>query len=402
MKWTSTLHSSSSLERAVRQAARDVKSHLNSNEVDLGLLFVSSAYRSEMVDLWPSLRKEIHINHLIGCTAGGVIGGGHEVEDQPAVSLTAATLPGVTISVFHVQQESLPSPDSSPRAWRELVNSPIGENPHFILLAEPFSLDVDSLIHGLDYAYPQSVKVGGLASGGMAPQENLLFNGEKILSKGAVGISLTGNILIESVVAQGCRPIGEPLSITESDGNVMVSVDNQAPLEYLQRLYEKLSPRDQELLQTSLFVGILMDPFKKEPKQGDFLIRNIVGIDQHKGLLAVGAPIRSGQTIQFHLRDANTSHEDLQTMLRQSSTSKGKTAKTAKSSHAGAMLFSCLGRGRRLYGEPDHDSTVFKSIVGDIPLGGFFCNGEIGPVGGRTYLHGYTSSIAVFSKKNGQ
>lgn len=399
MKWYSTLHASTSLERALRAAARDVKSRLESDRADLGLLFISAAYRADVVDLWPVLKEELRIKHLLGCTGGGVIGGGKEVEEQPAVSLTAGILPDVEITPFTIYQDQMPSPDAGPRAWRDLVKTTPEKKPSFLILSEPFSLDADSLVEGLDYAFPNAVKVGGLASGGMSPNENLIMSGEKILSKGAVGVALSGDVFVEAVVAQGCRPIGEPLTITECDGNVLVKVNDKSPLAYIQDLYPKLSPRDQELIQTSLFVGILMDPFKTDPKQGDFLIRNIIGLDQKKGMLAIGAGLRNGQTVQFHLRDADTSRDDLSLMLSKSQSAQMRTMASGNPSEAGAVLFSCLGRGKRLYGEPNHDSSLLKSVMGDIPVGGFFCNGEIGPVGGKTYLHGYTSSIAVFSPK---
>lgn len=397
MKWYSTLHTSTSLEKALRQAARDVKSRLGSDSADLGLLFISSRYRAAVVDLWPVLKEELRIKHLLGCTGGGVIGGGRELEEQPGVSLTAAVLPDVNITPFYIQQENLPDGDAAPKAWRDLVHVTPEQKPSFLILSDPFSIDSDALVAGLDFAFPLSIKVGGLASGGQNVNQNLLMSEEKIISKGAVGVALSGDIFVEAVVAQGCRPIGEPLTVTQCDTNVLVSVNNQPPLAYIQELYEKLEPRDKELLQSSLFIGLLMDPFKKDPKQGDFLIRNIVGLDQPKGILAIGANLRPGQTVQFHLRDAATSREDLNLMLSNSESAKLKSMAAGNPSQSGAMLFSCLGRGRRLYGEPDHDSALFKSVIGDIPVGGFFCNGEIGPVGGKTYLHGYTSSIAVFS-----
>lgn len=397
MKWTSAIRSSASLERALHEAALEIKAKLQSDQADLGLLFVSSAYRSDLIDLWSLLKKELPLKHLLGCTGGGVIGGGHEIEDQPAVSLTAAILPDVRIVPFRVQQGELPDLDTGPKPWRELVSSTPETNPNFLVLSDPFSLDADALISGLDFAFPNSIKVGGLASGGTAPNENLLLSDEKILSRGAVGVALSGDIFMEAVVAQGCRPIGRPLSITEADGNVMLRVEGNSPVAYLQELFESLPKRDQDLMQTSLFLGLLMDPFKKDPKQGDFLIRNIIGVDHNKGVMAVGSFLRNGQTVQFHLRDAHTSRDDLKMMLSRSQSAQLKSIVNGNPASAGAVLFSCLGRGRRLYGKPDFDSNVIKSVVGDIPVGGFFCNGEIGPVSGRTYLHGYTSSIAVIS-----
>ncbi len=399
MKWFSTIQSGASLERTLRQAAREVKAHLDTNKADLGLLFISSAYRAEAVDLWPLLKEELQIKHLLGCTGGGIIGNGKEVEDRPAVSLTAAVLPDVEIVPFHVTQEQLPDADAGPKTWRELVHVNPEKQPSFLILSDPFSIDSDALVAGLDFAFPQAVKVGGLISGGTNPNEHLLLLDQKILSKGAVGVALSGDIFVEAVVAQGCRPVGKPLTITESDENILMGVDGKAPLAYVQEMYEKANLRDKELMQSSLFLGLLMDPFKSNPKQGDFLVRNIIGLDQNRGIMAIGAQLRAGQTVQFHLRDATTSHDDLQLMLSNSQSAKLKTMAAGNPAAAGAMLFSCLGRGKRLYGESDHDSSLFKSVVGDIPVGGFFCNGEIGPVGGKTYLHGYTSSIAVFSPR---
>jgi small ligand-binding sensory domain FIST len=399
VKWFSTVQTGVSLERALRQAARDVKAHLKTDQADLGLLFISAAYRAEAVDLWPVLKEELHIEHLLGCTGGGIIGNGKEVEDRPAVSLTVAILPDVEITPFHVTQERLPDADAGPKAWRELVHTNPEKQPSFLVLCDPFSIDSDALVAGLDFAFPQAVKVGGLTSGGTNPNEHLLLLDHKMVSKGAVGVALSGDIFVEAVVAQGCRPVGETLTITESDGNILMAVDGKPPLAYVQEMYEKASLRDKELMQSSLFLGLLMDPFKAQPKQGDFLVRNIIGLDQKRGIMAIGAPLRAGQTVQFHLRDAATSHDDLQLMLTNSQSAKLKAMAPGNPAAAGAMLFSCLGRGHRLYGESDHDSSLFKSLVGDIPVGGFFCNGEIGPVGGKTYLHGYTSSIAVFSPR---
>ncbi len=399
MKWTSVINSSASLESAVSQAAREVRERLGPEPADLGLLFISAGFRAQAVDLWPVLQRELNVRHLIGCTAGGVIGGGREVEEQSAVSFTAARLPNVNVTPFHINQDALPDADGAPKPWRDLMGVKGEDHPSFVVLSEPFSMDADALVGGLDFAYPGSVTLGGLASGGSAPNVNLLMLDEKITSHGAVGVALSGDISIESVVAQGCRPIGEALSITAADGNILIGVNNVSPLVYLQGLYEKLSQRDQELLQNSLFLGVLMDPFKKDPKQGDFLVRNILGLDQSNGLMAVGAMLRVGQTVQFHLRDATTSREDLQLMLSRSESAKwGK--ETGNSSEFGALMFSCVGRGARLYGEPDHDTALLRSVVGDIPVGGFFCNGEIGPVGGRTYLHGYTSSIGVIAPRS--
>jgi small ligand-binding sensory domain FIST len=207
-----------------------------------------------------------------------------------------------------------------------------------------------------------------------------------------VGIALSGDIEVDTIVAQGCRPIGEPMQITKCDQTLLQELDGKPPLEILHDLNEILSDSDKKLLQTSLFLGIEMDPMRDNPKQGDFLIRNLMGIDRESGGLSIGALLRNGQLVQFHLRDKNMSAEDLEVMLtRYLSQGNAENAQ-------GALLFSCLGRGQYLYGEANHDTNMFRGKLGDIPLGGFFCNGEIGPVGNATFLHGYTSSFGIFRK----
>jgi len=398
MKWFSSLSTSDSLEEATSQIIKDVKTSFGRLKPDLGLLFVSHSFRGELVDLWPFLRKEFPITNIIGCGAGGVIGGSKEIEGRPAVSLVCASLPHVSVQTFDLTQNQLPSPDGSPRPWRTLVGE-FQDLPHFILISDPFSIDSDAFVEGLDFAFPNATKIGGLASGGSEAGQNLLINNEKILYQGAVGVALSGNIQVQPVVAQGCRPIGKSLTVTACKGNLLLEVDTLPPLKYLSELYPDLSDRDKELLTHSLFLGVLMDSFNKSPRQGDYLIRNIVGLDEEKGIMVTGANLREGQTIQFHLRDAETSHDDLKHMLSKVGLKGSENASSA--SKKGVVLFSCLGRGEGLYGKSHHDISLVKSAWGDIPVGGFFCNGEIGPVNGKTYLHGYTSSIGLIGPRDG-
>jgi small ligand-binding sensory domain FIST len=201
---------------------------------------------------------------------------------------------------------------------------------------------------------------------------------------------LSGNVTLDALVAQGCRPIGRPLRVTKCDRNILMELDGKAPLNVLRELFATLNARDQGLLQHALFLGLVMDPMKSHFTQGDFLVRNIVGLDADKGILAVGALLREGQIVQFHLRDAQTSAEDLEQIFN------AYRSLAGSEQVAGALLFSCLGRGEFLYGHNSHDSQLFQQKLGALPVGGFFCNGEIGPVGGTTYLHGYTSCFALF------
>ena len=258
-----------------------------------------------------------------------------------------------------------------------------------MLLADPFSGRPEALLAGLDYAFPSSPKIGGLASGATSPGLNALFLDGEVFSEGAVGVALSGDVTIDTVVAQGCRPVGELMRVTGCRGNFLYELDGRPAFEVLQELFAALDERDRRLASTALFVGVLMDEFRKEPRVGDFLVRNLIGVDPRRGAIAVGENLQEGMRLRFHVRDAQTSAEDLQTMLK-------SYEKTLPGSVSGALLFSCLGRGEGLYGCPNFDTGVFREYLGDVPVGGFFCNGEIGPVGGATFLHGYTSSFGLF------
>jgi small ligand-binding sensory domain FIST len=210
---------------------------------------------------------------------------------------------------------------------------------------------------------------------------------------GVVGIALHGDIEIDTIVAQGCKPIGTLMNITECEGNILTGLDNNPPFEVLSGIYNNLSDSDQQLFQHSLFMGIVNDPFIDVPNNGDFLIRNIVGANPEEGKIAIGEILKEGQLVQFHLRDSDTSSENLKIMLEDYKSDQGKN------DQYGALLFSCLGRGSYLYGKANHDTNMFKDLIGEIPLTGFFCNGEIGPVGDTTYVHWYTSSFGIIKPK---
>ncbi len=391
MKWASALSAETRLESAVKEAALSVKQRLDGAVPDFVALFVSRHFADRYEEAGAFLADRLPARVVLGSSAAGVIGDGQEREEKPGLSVTAAILPGVKIRPFSVQDDELPDLDDSPRAWEKLVGVRAAENPQFILLADPFSIRTENFLMGLDFAFPQSSKIGGLASGANQPGRNALYLNALCQRTGAVGVAMTGDIVLETVVAQGCRPIGRPLRITDCKENILISVDGRPPVAFLQALFAELPDRDRQLMKQALFVGIAMTSAKEHFEPGDFLIRNILGVDNEHGSLAVGAPLRAGQTIQFHVRDSKSSAEDLRAVFERAGETKTQTR--------GALLFSCVGRGRSLYGRPNHDTEFFAQNVGPVPLGGFFCNGEIGPVGGTTYLHGYTSSFGLFRPK---
>jgi len=394
MQWVNALSTRPSLEAAIGDVVEQATSLLQAS-VDLGLVFISSAFASEYSRLLPLLQERLpDIKVLIGCSGGGVIGmtptGVQEMETQPALSLTLAHLPAVEVQAFHVLGDNLPDLDSPPNAWVDFIGVPPSPTPQFILLSDPFSSSITEFLQGLDFAYPGSNKVGGLVSGGSIGSQMGLFLNDRLYRQGTVGVALSGNVMLETIVAQGCRPIGKPYQVTNSDRNIILELDSQQPLVVLRDLISQLNEADRTLAQHSLFIGLAMDEFKQDLQQGDFLIRNILGVDPRVGAIAIGDRVRPGQRLQFHLRDAMASAQDLQWLLE-----RYQQQNQSPVAPAGALMFSCLGRGEGLYGQPNFDSQLFTRYVKDIPLCGFFCNGEIGPVGGSTFLHGYTSVFGI-------
>ena len=395
MKWSSAVSESPSLPDAVSQCADDIKRDLGDRIPDLVMLFVSSHHAEEegYARLPELVRRHFGESMILGCSARGVIGDGREVEQRPGLAMTAAHLPGVKILPFYVDEGDLPDKDSAPETWEVLANTRKSSEPTFILLSDPYSVETDELLAGLDYAFPGCTKIGGLASGSRQSRGNTLYLREHVYRSGCVGVSLQGNILVDTLVAQACRPVGEPMRITACDDRTLLEVDGRKPLDVLDMLFDASTGRNRELVGSALNLGIAMEPVKDSPAIGDFLIRNIIGVDYELGALAVSDTLREGMTVQFHLRDAETSAQEVENALSRYS------AEHTTGEDSGALLFSSLGRGSRLYDREDHDTDMFRQKVGPMPLTGFFCDGEIGPVGGSTFLHAYTSSFAIFRGK---
>jgi small ligand-binding sensory domain FIST len=402
MKWASALCLTTQSENALAEALADVKAQLAGARPDVVFLFVTPHHRTHFDLIGAGVVAELNPRHTLGCSGGGVIGAGREAEQVPALSVTAAVLPNVDIKPLRLEEETLPDPDAGPRAWEDATGIKAADNPQFVLLADPFSIHTDEMLEGLDFAYPKSVKIGGLASGASGPAQNVLYLDNDRYRLGAVGLALSGDIRIDTLVAQGCRPIGKPMSITKCHRNILIELDKRRTLEVLSELYESANEADQQLIRTSLLLGLVMDPFKDgEPKIGDFLIRNIMGWDTEKGVLAISTLLREGQTVQFHLRDAAAASEDLNEILRRYSTEslEASGGEALPAPVRGALLFSCQGRGKHLFGRPDHDTDAFRQQISESPLAGFFCGGEIGPVGGASHIHGFTSCFGLFRNK---
>ena len=389
MQWAFAASCGSDLDALLDEVTRDLGAALGAEPLDVLFVFLGSDFAAEAGLVLSVLRERARPTNLLGCTAGGVIGGGREFEGRPALSVLGGRLPGAGVHAFHLRERDLPDADAAPAAWHEAVGMSPADDPAFVLVGDPFSIDAAKLLLGLDFAYPTAVKVGGLASGGTRPGEQVLLLDDRVLYEGAIGIGLMGNARIVPAVAQGCRAIGDPMRITACLGHLLTQLDGRPVLDALQAVMVGASEEDRQLARRTLSLGFEMDPFGSAD-DAPWLIRNLVGVDSETRGIYVGEELRRGRRVRFHVRDRVTSAEDLDRTL----------ATVADHAAAGALLFSCLGRGTYLYGTPDHDSRAFQARMGDVPLAGFFCSGEIGPVGGTTHLHGFTSAFGLIGPRD--
>ena len=393
MHWTTALSRNPDPEQAIEELSQTVLND-SASPPDLLFLFVSEHFRAHFNTLPARLMKHLPCDTLIGCSASGVIGDKREVEFQPAMSLVAAALPGVRLDGWHIEQKDLGPGTEHSRKCALLAERLASEPAQFIILTDPFTFPTEQLLHALEGGFEQAVIAGGLASGTGGPGETALFLNRTTYHSGGLVLSLSGDLEMGTAVAQGCRPIGEPLFITALDNTTILELDGRRPLQVLHDLYQRSGETDRRLMRHSLFLGTAMRPGDNKYDQGDFLIRNLMGADQKNGTISAATHLYLNQIVQFHVRDAKTSAEDLDHVLHRT------RADYPQSMPAGAVLFSCTGRGEGLYGESGHDSAGFRKQMGQIPLGGFFCNGEIGQVGGKAFLHGYTSCFALFQPQS--
>ena len=350
---------------------------------DFAVLFASAHFLGSATALVTAVRKEMGPVPLIGCVADGVIGGAREVESEPAVSLWLAAGLG-PVETFAMDFVGT----ASGGAFGGYLFGPSPEGVH-LMLCDPFTFPAGDLLTHLNSSAPGAVIMGGMASGGLAQRQSRLFLDDRVITHGAVGAHLP-QAEIHPMVAQGCRPVGEPFTITGADGSMILELGGRPPLERLQDLAAALHGRDRELLAQGVHLGLVINSSEAEPGQGDFLIRGLVGADPESGAVAVGGEVEVGQAVQFHVRDADSADEDLRRTLKREAAALGARPP------AGALLFTCNGRGSRLFPGPDHDAGLLAETLGQIPVAGFFCAGEIGPVGGRNFLHTFTASTALF------
>ena len=368
---------------AVDEVAALIRAGLGEGPVDLLLFFVGASHVRNAESMSAALRAKLVPGCLIGAGANGVVSREHEVETGPAISVVAARLPGVSIRPFLLTQD----------IWRDALGDPeafaaaapgAADAEVVLLLADPFSLDMERVLAAF-HRHARGVRIaGGMASAAPRPRGNILLLNDWASHEGGVAVALHGDIRADVIVSQGCRPVGPMLTVTRAEGNLILELDGQPAVERAEQALRALAESEREALQNGLYVG---RPARSGAEgRGDWLIRNLLGADRARGAIAVADMIGERERVRLHVRDRETAREDLEMLL---------SPQAFDARPQAALLFACNGRGRGLYGRPDGDLSLLQKSLGNVPAGGMFCAGEIGPVGERNFLHGHTASIVI-------
>ncbi len=390
MPFAAALSTASDTVRAIEEVCGRARENLN-GPPDLVLVFFSPHHVQNTEAIAATLRQRLSPRCLLGCMGEAIVGNDREIEQQPALSLWLGRWSEpVELEPFHLTVE--PTPEGySLLGWPDGLMAADPKQAAILLLGDPFTFPVDFFLQQVNADHSGLRVMGGMASGGRGPGQSRLLLGEQVLEEGAVGVLLQGPIRMRSIVSQGCRPIGRHMVVTRAEENLITELGGKPPLVQLQQLWQELSADDQKLFQEGLHIGRVINEYQGKFQRGDFLVRNVLGLEQESGALAITDHIRVGQTVQFHIRDAETADEDLKALLQ---LDRGPRP----SKPAGPLLFTCNGRGTRLFSEPHHDAQAVRAEVGDLPLAGFFAQGELGPVGGQNFIHGFTASVVLFEE----
>ncbi len=349
---------------------------------DLAIVFAAAPHLTHAKPILSTVHERLDPRSLIGCGAGGVLGGGRELENGPGAVVWALSAPGARIGTHHLRAE--PADDGIAVSG---LPEPSELGDGVLVLADPYTFSAEALLESLNADRPGMPVLGGLASAAAAGSAALFRDGE-VVDGGAVAVSLEGVGMIPCV-SQGAAPVGPEMTITAARANVIEELASKPAIERLREAIGLLDPEQQALAAQGLMLGIVIDENQPAYERGDFLVRPILGAEPETGTIALGERVRVGQTVRMHVRDGASADEDLREALRLQAQALGAGGA------AGALLFTCNGRGSHMFDTPDHDALALEDALG-APAGGFFCAGEIGPVGGRNFLHGFTATMAVF------
>jgi small ligand-binding sensory domain FIST len=360
------------------EAAQRARATLDGRRCDIALVFAAGHHLASPESTLEGVGEALAPPQLAGCGAGGVLGAGREVEEGTAVAVWAAALDGGEAHVFHA--EAVEGPEST-----AVVGIPAAEASAIVLLPDPYSFPSDAAVAELG----DVPVLGGVSSARTLDGGAALFYGDEVKSEGAVGVAFTG-VDVHAAVSQGAAPIGPEMTVTSAEGHMIRELAGRPALTALRDAVAGLPESEREKVAEGLLLGMVVDAGKPEFERGDFLVRALLGADPDTGAIAVGAQVEAGQVVRLHVRDATSADSDLREVLARERMRMGGEAP------AGALMFTCNGRGRGMFGDPDHDALAADAALAGAPVAGFFAAGEIGPVGGRTHLHGFTATLAVF------
>jgi small ligand-binding sensory domain FIST len=376
-----------SLRVAVRNAFRNASDHLRS-PVSCAFLFVSGHNLSEQADAIRTAMAELAPGvPVFGCSAESVVGRGREVEGQTAASILLVGELSQSPKIFPL--ECLQTPDGPTVVG---FTDEIIEQAHrcngMLVAACPLSFSVDMLIDAMEPERGCDVVpiLGGYCSSQNWDGGSLLFCGDRVLRRGAVGLVLPPEMQWQTIVSQGCRPIGEPMIITSLDNNTILGLGGKPALPMLRDMFQKLPSHERDMAIDSLLIGRAITEYSDTFSHGDFLIRNVQGVDPDTDGIVVTDRFQVGQTIRFHVRDAQGADADLTDLL-------SRISKGGVDNHA-ALLFSCNGRGSRMFNQPNHDVLAIDGVFPGLPLSGIFAAGEFAPLANRNLTHGFTAVCA--------
>ena len=379
-------------EARVRQWAENLRSQLLSPQVSLGLVFMSPSFFPHARQTLEILRVHARIPLLVGCSSTGLISGSVEIEGASGFVLGLYSLPGAELKSYRFMQKQVEEANS-PAYWQEETGIEPARTNGWLVFIDPFHLDAESWLRSWNETYAGLPALGGLASGIFSDQTTQLYLNGEVFEDGGIAISVGGEVKLAGVISQGCTPIGETWTLTRVEQNLIRQIGNRPAYAVLAETFQKLSPAEQQKARGNLHIGLVVNEYLEDFHRGDFLVRNLIGGDPNSGVLAVGAMPRAGQTMQFQRRDAAAATEDMDELL-----NRAKKSLTEATIYGGCLC-ACNGRGQNLFRRPNHDAEMVQEHLGPFGLAGFFCNGEIGPIGERNFLHGYTASLALFVKK---
>jgi len=380
-------------EKGLQQWAENLRWQLQTEKISLGLVFMAPRFFPHARQVLEILRVHARVPLLAGCSSQALIVGEQEVEDNPGLTLALYSLPKAELRAYHFTQEQVEEANDA-GFWRSATSVEPGQTNGWLAFIDPFHLDSESWLRTWNESYAPLPVLGGLASGDFSEQLTQVYLNGDVFETGGVAISFGGDVKLAGVTSQGCTPIGETWTLTKVEQNIIHQIGNRPAYEVLAETFNALSPEEQKAARGNLFIGLVVNEYLDEFHRGDFLIRNVLGADPRSGCIAVGAMPRQGQTIQFQRRSASAATEDMNELLTRAKKQLGEA------DIYGGCLCCCNGRGRGLFGQPNHDAQLVQQRLGPLGLAGFFCNGEIGPVGEKNFLHGYTASLALFVRKD--